>query len=287
MPKSNNSGLEKNQINKKNIDYQGHRGCRGLIPENTIPGFLHALDLGVTTLEMDVVITKDHQVICSHEPWFSHEISLDSKGIEIKEVDEKNHKIYGMSYADSCSYDVGLKPHPRFPDQKTLPIQKPLLKDVIDKAENYAREMDRVLPYYNIETKSTPEGDGIFHPSPEKFSDLLLEIIYDKGVTERTIVQSFDNRTLKYIHKKNPNINLALLIENEESIEHNLRDLGFNPDIYSPDFSLVNAELIAFCQRNKIKVVPWTVNEISDMKKLISMGVDGLISDYPDRFKSL
>ena len=279
--------MVKNQINKKNIDFQGHRGCRGLMPENTIPGFLYALDLGVTTLEMDVVISKDHRVVCSHEPWFSHEISLDPDGKEILEEDEKNHKIYSKNYGDSCNYDVGLKIHPRFPDQKKLAAHKPLLEDVIDTTEKYAREKSLELPYYNIETKSTPEGDGIYHPSPEVFSDLLLKIIHDKGVAKRTIIQSFDNRTLKHIHKKDPHIKLALLIENEKSIEHNIGDLGFMPDIYSPDFTLVNADLVAFCQRKKIEVIPWTVNELSDMKQLILMGVNGIISDFPDRFKDL
>ncbi|WP_239541057.1 glycerophosphodiester phosphodiesterase [Cryomorpha ignava] len=279
--------MDSNQIVQKNADFQGHRGCRGLMPENTIPGFLRALDLGVTTLEMDVVVTKDHRVICSHEPWFSHDIALDPSGIEIKEENEKNHRIYAMDYTNTQNYDVGLKLHPRFPDQQKLPAHKPLLEDVIDSAEYHAGEKKRELPYYNIETKTTPEGDGIFHPSPEVFVDLLLEIIYEKGIAERTIIQSFDTRTLQYIHIKHPDIKLALLIENDKSIEHNIQALGFIPDIYSPDFTLVNANLIAFCHRKKIEVIPWTVNELSDMKVLILLGVDGLISDYPDRFKSL
>lgn len=236
---------------------------------------------------MDVVITKDHRVICSHEPWFSHEISRDPSGVDIQDKDEKNHNIYGMTYAETRTYDVGLKRHPRFENQKKVAANKPLLNDVIDSADSYALKTNRSLPYYNIETKTTPAGDGIFHPSPEVFADLLMEIIHKKGITDRTIIQSFDNRTLRYVRRKYPKVKIALLIENDASIEHNLHDLGFNPDIYSPDFTLVNAELIAFCQRKQIEVIPWTVNELSDMKRLILLGVDGLISDYPDRFKCL
>jgi len=257
------------------------------MPENTIPGFLQALDLGVTTLEMDVVITKDHRVICSHEPWFSNEIALDPMGNPITEADEKNHKIYSLDYSATTKYDIGIKNHPRFPDQKKIALHKPLLEAVIDNAEAHTRRTNRELPYYNIETKITPAGDGVFHPSPEVFSELILDILYEKGIAKRCIIQSFDNRTLKYIRKNHPDIKLALLIENENSAEHNIRELGFNPDIYSPEFTLVNAELIAFCRRLEIEVIPWTVNELDDMNKLILLGVDGLISDFPNKFKSL
>jgi len=269
------------------FDFQGHRGCRGLMPENTIPGFIHALDLGVVTLEMDVVITGDEKVICSHDPLFSHEIALDTLGEGISERDEKNFKIFEMSYSETQNFDVGLKPHNRFPDQEKFAITKPLLADVIEQAEQHASASGRPKPFYNIETKCTPETDNILHPEPAKFTELLLEIIFEKDIAGRTIIQSFDDRTLKYIHEYYPQIKTALLVENILGIEQNIDNLGFLPDIYSPDFSLVNEDLIAFCHARNIQVIPWTVNEVSDMKRLIMLGVDGLISDYPDRFKSL
>jgi len=274
-------------LQNQSFDFQGHRGCRGLMPENTIAGFLEALDLGVTTLEMDVVITKDHKVICSHEPWFSHEISLDPTGSAFAEAEEKTHSIYKMTFAETQKYDVGLKPHPRFPDQKKFAATKPLLEDVILKSEKHALEQNRPLPYFNIETKCLPQTDGLLHPRPEVFSDLLLEVIFKTGVSERAIIQSFDVRTLQYIHKKYPQIKLALLIENDLTTAKNLEVLGFTPDIYSPDFILVNDNLIAFCRSENMKIIPWTVNKLSDMKYLISMGVDGLISDFPNKFLSL
>ena len=107
---------------KKSIDYQGHRGCRGLLPENTIPAFKKALDLGVKTLEMDVVITKDKQVILSHEPWFSHEIALDPEGNPIQLETETSHRIYQMTFEETQNYDVGSKDHPRFPEQEKMEI---------------------------------------------------------------------------------------------------------------------------------------------------------------------
>ncbi len=274
--------VEKTNSTKK-LDFQGHRGSRGLLPENTIPAFLKALDLGVTTLEMDVVITKDHKVILSHEPWFSHEIALDPEGNTISEEEERSHRIFDMEYSETQGYDVGSKPHPRFPDQEKMRVAKPLLSEVIAKAEEHAKNASRSLPFYNIETKSLPVGDSIFHPKPEEFVDLLVSVVKNAGVADRTIIQSFDVRTLQVAHQKYPELKLALLVENSESPEENLRVLGFTPDIYSPDFTLVNKELIAFARQKEMQVIPWTVNEREEMNELIEMGVDGLITDYPDR----
>lgn len=274
-------------LQHQSFDFQGHRGCRGLMPENTIPGFLKALDLGVTTLEMDVVITKNHEVISSHEPWFSHEISQNLHGSAFTEAEEKNHSIYKMSFAETQKYDVGLKPHPRFHDQESIPATKPLLEAVIVESDKYALQQNRPLPFYNIETKCLPETDGIYHPSPRVFSDLLLEVIFKTGISERAIVQSFDIRTLQYIRQNHPEIKLALLVDNNLSPAENLDTLGFTPDIYSPDFILVSDNLIAFCRSKNMKIIPWTVNELREMKELISMGVDGLISDFPNKYLSL
>ncbi|MCZ4408153.1 glycerophosphodiester phosphodiesterase [Cryomorphaceae bacterium 1068] len=275
---------EKNTIKK--IDFQGHRGCRGLLPENTLPAFKKALDLGVTTLEMDVVITQDEKVILSHEPWFSHEIALDSNGSSISEKDERNHRIFAMTFDEIQAYDVGMKPHPRFPNQAKVKATKPLLSEVFSMAETHATETSRALPYYNIETKSLPEGDGIFHPKPEEFVDLLVAEIKNAGVEDRTVIQSFDVRTLQVAKEKYPEIQLVLLVENTETPEENLKILGFTPDIYSPDYTLVNEGLISFAREKGMKIIPWTVNEREEMVALIEMGVDGLITDYPDRLTS-
>src|SRR5688572_27304061 len=111
------------------FDKQGHRGCRGLMPENTIPAMIHALDLGVTTLEMDVVITKDKKVILSHEPWFGQEITTKPDGSFMKDREERKFNIYWMNYEETKAFDVGMKPHPRFPKQQKIKVTKPLLAD--------------------------------------------------------------------------------------------------------------------------------------------------------------
>lgn len=269
------------------FDIQGHRGCRGLMPENTIPAFLKALELGVTTLEMDVVITADNQVLVSHDPFMSHEICLTPTGAEISEKDEKSFNIYQMNSPQAMSFDCGTKRHVRFANQQKMKIGKPLLADVIDSVEAYVSTHNLKPVFYNIETKCTPAGDGVFHPAPEKFADLLLAVIKLKNIESRTFVQSFDVRTLKYLKQQNAPVKLILLVENMKGIKANLERLGFNPDVYSPDYKLLNTHSIKKLHQSGIKVIPWTVNEVDDMKDLINAGVDGIITDYPDRLIQL
>ena len=271
------------------LDLQGHRGCRGLMPENTIPAFLKAIDWHVTTLEMDAVITKDRAVIISHEPFFNHEISTKPDGSFIDENEEHNYNIYKMDYTETQRYDVGLKPHPRFLQQQKLAVHKPLLSAVIDSVEAKAKALNLPSVYYNIETKSKLETDNIYHPEPELFVDLIMAIVLAKHIEERVIIQSFDNRTLQYLHVKYPAIKTALLIEDfdKKQFALQLKDLGFIPTIYSPEQSLVTPLLVKQCKDVGIKLIPWTVNDIAKMQALKAMGVDGLISDYPNLYSQL
>lgn len=267
----------------KDMDVQGHRGCRGLLPENTLPAFMKAIELGVQTLEMDVVISKDHQVLLSHEPFLSHEICSGPESEEITEETEKDWNLYQMDYAEIKACDCGLKSHKRFPNQKKLKAYKPLLSEVIAAAEEKSQSANRSDLFYNIETKSKPQTDSIYHPDPETFTDLLVSVIKEAGIEDRVIIQSFDVRTLQVAHKKYPNIPLALLIENKESIEANLEKLGFIPEIYSPEFVLVDQAMISFAKEKGMKVIPWTLNESENIQRMIDLQVDGIISDYPNR----
>lgn len=271
------------------FDFQGHRGCRGLMPENTIPAMLKAINLGVTTLETDAIITKDKKVILSHEPFFNHEISTKPDGTFITEAEEKSFNIYQMNYDVVKTYDVGMRNHPRFPDQTKLAVAKPLLSDMIVAAEKYCKATHKNPINYNIETKSDPTTDGKYHPLPAEFVDLLVAVIQSKKIVDRTTIQSFDIRTLQYIHQKYPLMKTALLIEDfdKKSFKDQIIQLGFTPTIYSPHFSLVTPLLIEDCKKNQIKIIPWTVNDIATMQKLIKMGVNGIISDFPNLFSKL
>lgn len=265
------------------FDVQGHRGARGLKPENTIPAFITALDYGVTTVEMDLAVTKDRQLILSHEPWMSATICLDEEGNDITERNEKKFNIYAMDYDQVKNFDCGSKGNKSFPEQEKIASSKPLLRDVIVAIEDHIRSKSRYEVDYNIEIKSSPEGDNKIHPAPEEFSDMVYDLLDQYLPMERVVIQSFDFRVLKYWHKKYPKIRLAALVENKQSVDSNLKMLGFNPSVYSPYFKLLNKQRVAYLHKKGIRVIPWTVNDDSDMLSMKAMGVDGFITDYPDR----
>lgn len=282
------------------FDVQGHRGARGLMPENTIPAFMLALDSGVTTLEMDLAITKDKQVMVSHEPWMSAAYCLNPSGQAIKEQDEKKYNIFRMDYEQVRQWDCGSKGNSNFPEQKKMKASKPLLADVIVAAENHIKNYTKYEVDYNIEIKSEAQSDGKFHPKPAEFSDLTYRVIDQYLPWDRVVIQSFDLRVLRYWHKKYPDVKLAFLVENLKTISENLNELGFVPDIYSPDYKLLDKNEVATVHSrtpsrelkngqkiSRMRVIPWTVNDEKEMTELKEMGVDGIITDYPDRAQKL
>lgn len=281
------AGVSSAQVYIPKFDLHGHRGARGLKPENTIPSFIEALNQGVTTLEMDVVITKDKQVVVSHEPWMAADICLQPDGSEISPKEEKRFNIYEMTYAEAGRYDCGSKGNPRFAEQHKMKAVKPLLRDVIAAVEDHIKSFTRYEVDYSIEIKSHPQGDNRFHPAPEEFSDLVFKLVNEYLPLERVVIQSFDIRVLQYWKKTYPQVRLALLVENRKTVEENLKELGFTPSVYSPYFQLLTAETVQQIKALGMRVIPWTVNEKSDMQRLRSWGVDGLITDYPDRAASL
>lgn len=269
------------------LDVQGHRGARGLLPENTIPAFIKAIELGVTTLELDLAVTKDKELLVSHEPYMGAHLAIDSSGVEISKADELKHNIYLMTYEQIKSYDVGSKFVERFPEQEKLNVHKPLLKELVDEVNQYLKTNQLPPVRYNIEIKSGTEGDSVYHPTPAEYSQLVYDFITSEMDTTMLNIQSFDFRVLKYFYENYPEIKLAALVENEKSIEENLNDLGFQPEIYSCYFKLLDAEKVSWLQEKGMQVIPWTVNETQDIKKVLDWGVDGIISDYPDRVLEL
>jgi glycerophosphoryl diester phosphodiesterase len=268
------------------FDLQGHRGCRGLYPENTIEGFRLALNMGVNTLEMDVVISGDDSIVVSHEPWLSHEICSGPAGEIITEKNEKDFNLYKMPYSGIAKCDCGSKPHPRFPSQRKINAYKPLLRDVIRASDKYGRGLRNQPPRYNIELKlETAAQPGRWNPEPDVFAEKVIRLVKEEGITDRVTLQSFDLETLRQIHAQAPEIQTALLVENKLSFPANLEALGFIPQIYSPDFVLVNEALVKEVHEKGMKIIPWTVNEKEDMIRLKGYGVDGLITDFPNRFE--
>jgi glycerophosphoryl diester phosphodiesterase len=267
---------------------EGHRGTRGLMPENTLPAMYKAVDLGVNTVEMDVVFSKDRKIVISHDLYFNPDITTTPEGKELDKKEAPKTLLYNMVYDSIKKYDVGLKYYPEFPKQQKMRAYKPLLEELIDSTNWYASSKGaKVL--FNIELKTSPANDGTKHPPVEEFVDEVMKVVKEKNISKQSYLQSFDFRPLQIIHKKYPGIVTAVLISDKDkrNFEQQMNELGYTPEMYSPQYSVVTPELINECHKRKMKIIPWTVNSVEEMKKLKEMGVDGIITDYPDYFSQL
>lgn len=270
--------LNMNCNSPKLIDIQGHRGCRGLLPENTIPAFLKAINLGVHTLELDVAISKDNIVVVSHEPFMSRTICLDVQGNEIPESDDKKYNLYQMTFDSIKQFDCGTKFHPRFTEQEKIKTYKPSLDEVIKRAKTKNQKIK-----FNIEIKSKPEYDNIYTPKPDEFVALVLDVINENNIFNETNLQSFDLRVLEEIKKQAPKMRVALLVDEDEDLLNKMAKMTYLPEIISPYYKLLNKKMVRNLKTEGFEVIPWTVNEIDEMKLMIDFEVDGIITDYPDR----
>ena len=265
---------------------QGHRGCRGLYPENSLPAFQHALELGVQVLEMDVCLSADGQVVVSHEPYMNALYASHPSGEPVLKSEEASLNLYRMTYADIKRYDVGKRGNRLFPEQRAVAAVKPLLREVLALGEKKKKKTGKPV-YYNIEIKSDPAEYGKSQPADvAAFSKAVHAVIDGQVDWTYVVLQSFDFQVLKYWHGVWGSVSLSALVENE-SPTFVLSELGFTPAIYSSSYRQLDASRIAFSHANNMRVIPWTVNVREDMQKMIDLGVDGLITDYPNRSPKL
>lgn len=267
-------------ISTTQFDWQGHRGARGLLPENTIPAFLRALSYPeVTTLELDVVISADDRVIVSHDPYMETDICLTPGG---KEIDD-TISLRQLTTEEISRYDCGKKAHPRFPEQQRRPASKPTLAAVFAAVDRYCLQNDRPPPRFNIELKYQPNWEPKLVPNREHFARLVLADVADWDHPELVNLQCFDPPMLKVIRELDATITLAYLDEAPGRVEEKMKDLGFIPEIYSPWHQPLTADIVAEAHDLGLRVIPWTVNDIDRMRTVRGMGVDGIITDYPNR----
>jgi glycerophosphoryl diester phosphodiesterase len=241
------------------------------------------LALGVTTLELDLAVTKDSQLIISHEPWMNPDICQNADNTPLTKEEAEKKMIWQMSAEEVRKYDCGSRGNPRFLTQQRMRVFKPTLTEMVEAVKLYCQQNNRPLPYFNIEIKSQPVWDETHTPAVKTFAALTLASIKRLKIYEKACIQSFDPRALEAIHQLDKKITTALLIEHEGTVAANLSKISFKPSIYSPYYVLVNKKVVDECHAQNIRIVPWTVNEVTDMKALIKWGVDGLITDYPDR----
>lgn len=278
--------MNNKQDNFPSFSYEGHRGARGLYPENTIGAMKTAIDIPkVTTLEMDCHITKDKRVVVYHDHYINPKFVRYKDGKELSSKDAKK-LIYDYNYNELDRFDIGSKYYDSFPEQKKVKASIALLSDLIDESENYA-QLHRSTPmYYNIETKSQEGKDHTYHPIPQDFVDLIMQVVIEKGIASRTVIQSFDKRTIQYLYKIYPQIKSSYLIDGNTklTVKEIINDLGFKPYIISPHYKIVTKDFVKEAHQLGLKVIPWTVNDKNEIIRLKQLHVDGIISDYPNLF---
>lgn len=290
------------------FDLQGHRGARGLAPENTLAAFARALEIGVTTLETDLAITRDGVVVLSHDPLLNPDIVRTPDGAWL---DGPGPAIHSLTLAELKAFDIGrLNPASKyakqFPEQRPVDGQRfPTLAELFDLAKTSGKS-----PRFNIETKLSPDKPGET-PAPEIFARRVVDAVRAAGLAERTTIQSFDWRTLREVKRLAPDIETVCL-----TYEETLKDrtggvsrqpspwlAGLDPQAYggstprlvaaagcgtwSPQFRGLGPVAVAEAHALGLKVVPWTVNTSEDMRRIIDAKADGLITDYPDRARKV
>lgn len=270
-------------------EVHGHRGCRGLRPENTLPAFLHALELGVDVLELDVVISGDQQVVVSHEPWLAARLGTGPHGERISPPHERAYNLYQLPYAAIRRCVVGALPLASFPKQVPVATYRPLLRDVLQAVESACRRAGRPSIGYAVEVKSSPAGDDIFHPTPLHFVELVLAELQAAGVAERTTLLSFDPRILRAARAQAPRQALCLLNESLTPAAVLFAALGFVPDTYGPDFELLTTDTVQALQAAypHLRLVPWTLNSPADFTQALEWQVAGITTDYPDQLLAM
>lgn len=259
----------------KKIEIQGHRGARGNYPENSLPAFKYALDNNIDILELDLQLTKDNEVIIYHDKTINPNICVGS-GFGGSQA------IKNLTLQEIKTFDCGLKQNPGFPDQIPVPnTHIPTFKELLDMIHtNYYYKNIK----FNVEIKTTKELDS--DQEVKQLADAIVTIIHNYGLTNSMTIQSFDPRALKYVKQIDPYIKTSYLIEDiiiDDNVVFFAKDLGVQ--IVSPDYSLLNEENVLLLHKNGFVVLPWTVNDISDFKRMIDYGVDGIITDYPKVMK--
>ena len=251
----------------------GHRGCRAYYPENSLIGFRKAIEMGVDGIELDVVVNKDKQLVISHEPYFQSEFCLDGNGQKIES--EKAFNIYEMTQEEIRSFDCGSIGNPKFPEQKKIYVQKPLLKDLLDSVDLKGLTI-------LFEIKSDPGEYGKSQPKPEEYVQIILKELKDYPSRQNIVFMSFDPQILNEINKQTKEFKMVYLTYLPfRSVNHFLNDLEFKPFALGMFYPTVNRRKSKMLHKEGLKLFSWTVNEPKTAVKLIHKGVDGIITDRP------
>jgi len=260
----------------KSIEVHGHRGARWMRPENTLPAFQYALESGVDVLELDMVVTRDNQIVVSHDGVLDPELCLDKDGKKIT----SEILIRSLTLKELKAYDCGSLVNPRFPTQQPVPKTSiPTLDEVFVLVEASPKAK---TVRFNIETKSEEEHPD-WTPPPKEFVRLVFEVVKRHKMIDRIILQSSDYRTLEAARALYPRATLAIGVREKPKNSQELVKLAkkYTAQILQPNFQWLNKRDVEALHAAGIKVVPWTPNQRRDWQNLINMKVDGIITDNP------
>jgi glycerophosphoryl diester phosphodiesterase len=256
----------------------GHRGCRAVMPENTLAAFDEALRLGVDVIETDMQVTKDDVLVISHDQSVSPEICLGPDGRRLAGP----VAIRSLTSAELRRYDCGSLPNPRFPRQQARPGERiPTLDEVFGLVQGSEHPGAKAVQF-NMETKIVPGKPGM-SAEPERFAALVAEAVRGHGLEARVIVQSFDQRTLLALKKLAPKIRTSLLTS-DNYLDFAAAARSAKADFVSPDQDWILPEDVKALHRRGVKVAPWTVNEPKGWQRMLDLGVDAVITDDPEGF---
>jgi glycerophosphoryl diester phosphodiesterase len=259
------------------IQIHGHRGARGVRPENTLPAFEYALKAGVDVLEFDLVVTKDDQLVVSHDAHINPVICVGPKGQPVA----KDTPIRQLTLAQVRKYDCGSKQNPRFPDQVLVPGTRiPTLEEVLKNVKASKHPAAKTV-HFNIETKIEPARPDLY-PSPKRFAELVVQALNRAAVVPRTILQSFDARTLIAAKARDPKLRTSMLISDNAPPMVPIAK-ALKAEFISPHHLWITAEEVSKLHAAGVQVVPWTANSPEAWQRLVKLGVDGIITDYPGR----
>lgn len=260
------------------FDLQGHRGARGHAPENTLPSFELAISMGVDTLELDVGVTRDRVVVIHHD----RRLNPDVARKDGEWVTAPAPTIHSLTYGELKAYDVGrIRPGSEYAAR--FPHQKPIDGARIPRLDELLGKMGSGKVRFNIETKLVPQAPDETLP-PEAFARAVIAEVRKAGVAKRTTIQSFDLRTLKVVEREAPEIATAYLTSGKNSDPAKLHQAGAR--LWSPDFRDLDAEKVAQARKLGLRIVAWTVNEPDEIRRVLALKLDGIISDYPDRVRA-
>ncbi len=266
------------------FDLQGHRGARGLAPENTLPAFAAALAAGVTTLELDTGVTRDGVVVIHHDRRLNPDIA---RGPDGRWVEAPAPLIHALTYLELQRYDVGrLRPGSGtaqlFPDQQPADGTRiPRLADLFELVKKSGNDTVR----FNIETKLSPQAPEETLP-PLEFARALIAEIRGAGLEPRTSIQSFDWRTLHAVEREAPGVATVYLTGRRGADSQPKAVHAAGGRLWAPNHEAMDSATLVEARALGLKVVPWTVNEPAAIERVLDLAVDGLITDYPDRARA-